>query len=328
MDDIDVIIATYLTGNASVEEMRSLKEWIAKDKENMAYFQKRREVWLASSGAKYDSANAYSRFQRKVHKHGVVRRRTFSRYLAIGLAGAACLLVCVSLSFRKGADSVREPAALAEFSVSAPAGSTTSVTLPDGTIVKLHSDSHISYRQRFGMTERNITLYGEAFFDVTHDESLPLTVSVNGATIRDIGTKFNINAHNNNDFISVSVVEGSAEVHNLLGNGKEHAVLNASQTAEISKEDGHMKVSTQSSLSPAEWIDGAILFENSTLVTIANELSRRYKVHVMITREELKSMRFYCCFAGESYTLQDILSSLEATGKVKCEKNGSTILFN
>lgn len=328
MYDIDVIIASYLTGNASLEEMRFLKEWIAGDKANMVYFQKRREIWLASRGAWYDSEKAYSRFQRRVHDNASVRRRAFARYLSIGLAGAACLLVCVFLSFRKGVRSVCEPAVLAECSVSAPAGSTTSVTLSDGTVVTLNSDSHISYHRSFGMTERNITLSGEAFFDVRHDDALPFTVNVNGASIKDIGTKFNISAYDNNDFISVSVVEGSAEVHNLLGGGKEYAVLNASQTAEIIKGDGQMTVRVQSSISPSEWMNGAIVFENSTLLTIANELSRRYRVHVMIADEKLKSTRFYCCFVGDDCTLGDILKSLEATGKVRCEKNGSTIIFN
>lgn len=327
MDDIDVVIASYLTGNATLEEMKFLREWLASDNANLEYFRKKREIWLASSGTRYDSRNAYSRFQRKVHKNRSASRKLFFRYAWAGLAAAACLLTSIIFSFRHGALSVSEPAALAEFSVSAPAGSMTSITLPDGTSVTLNSDSRIVYCQSFGITERNLSLYGEAFFDVRHDEKLPLSVKVNGAVIRDIGTKFNISAHDNNDFISVAVVEGSAEVHNLLGSGKEYAVLNANEMAEISRDEGRMKVSALSSLSPASWTDGALVFENATLHTIANELSRKYKVHVMIMNDELRDTRFYCCFAGDDYSLGDVLKSLEATGKVKCERNGSTITF-
>ncbi len=327
MDDIDVIIASYLTGNASLEEMKFLKEWLASDTENLAYFQKQKEIWLAASGARYDSGNAYSRFQRKVHKNKSASRTVLFRYAGIGLAVAACLLTVVIFSFRHGARSVSEPAALAEFSVSAPAGSMTSITLPDGTAVTLNSDSRIVYCQSFGLTERNLSLYGEAYFDVKHDEKLPLTVKVNGATIRDIGTRFNIRAHDNDDFISVAVIEGCAEVHNLLGSGNEYTVLNANQMAEIFRNEGRMRVTGLSSISPAGWTDGSLAFENATLLTIVNELSRKYKVHVMIANEDIRDTRFYCCFAGDGYSLEDVLKSLEATGKVRCEKNGSTIIF-
>ena len=79
--------------------------------------------------------------------------------------------------------------------------------------------------------------------------------------------------------------------------------------------------------STAEWINGALIFDNATLLTIANELSRRYSVNIVIASENLRSTRFYCYFVGKDFTLDDILKSLESTGKVKCRKENGLIRF-
>ena len=327
MVDIDLIIASYLAGDATKEELETLREWIIESEKNAKYFQQRRQVWYATDQRRFNADKAFERFQRRIHKNSRVQWKRVLRYVGAGIAAAACIGLVIAYSFQRGRNSLVEPAQTAKFTVSAPAGSSTSLTLPDGTAVKLNSGSVLSYNQSFGMTERTLFLSGEAYFDVRHDEHLPLVVKVNGATVKDIGTKFNINAHDNNDVITVALVEGCSEVYNHLGTGRKVARLTENQIAEINRADGRMSVRRQSSLSPSEWINGALIFDNATLLTIANELSRRYSVNIVIASENLRSTRFYCYFVGKDFTLDDILKSLESTGKVKCRKENGLIRF-
>lgn len=326
-NDIDVVIASYLAGTASKAELEFLKEWIAENPSNAEDFQKRREVWLAVSRKKYDAISAYTRFRRKVDAAVSGRKWLWLRIAGPLAAVAASLVLVAVLAYRQGMDTVKLMARHTEFIVEAPAGSRTDLKLPDGTSVWLNAGSKISYSQGFGLTDRNVRLSGEAYFEVEHDEAMPLVVSVKGASITDIGTKFNINAHTDNDFISVSLIEGSAEVRNILGNRSEIAVLKPGQQAEISRTDGRMNVRHQNTLTAREWINGALVFDNAALGSIANEIARRYNVSVSIADETLKSVRFYCYFTGAHYGLDDVLRSLESTDKVKVERGNNLIRF-
>jgi transmembrane sensor len=75
-------------------------------------------------------------------------------------------------------------------------------TLPDGSVVHLNKNSGISYTGTF-KSKREITLTGEAFFDVKHNEAAPFTVHVNDITVKDVGTSFNVKSKQRNTQIIV-----------------------------------------------------------------------------------------------------------------------------
>lgn len=325
--DIDIVIASYFAGSASREELEFLKEWISETPANAECFKKRGEVWIAASKNKYDAAHAYTRFRRKADATMTGRGRAWLRVAGTIAAAAASLLLVVVLAYRQGMDTIKSAAKLAEFTVEAPAGSRTNLKLPDGTSVWLNAGSELSYSQGFGLTDRNVHLSGEAYFEVEHDESMPLVVNVKGASITDIGTKFNISAHADEDFISVSLIEGAAEVRNLFREMPEVALLKPGQQADVNRMDGHMSVRWQNAIAASEWVNGALIFDNASLASISKELARRYNVSVSIADESLKSVRFYCYFTGTHYGLDDVLRSLESTGKVKVGRENNVIGF-
>ena len=66
--------------------------------------------------------------------------------------------------------------------------------LADGTKVKMNADSHIDVPVQFGDT-REVTLEGEAMFEVTHDEARPFIIKAHDHAIYVLGTTFNISAY-------------------------------------------------------------------------------------------------------------------------------------
>ena len=64
--------------------------------------------------------------------------------------------------------------------------------LPDGTTVYLNTNSKIIFPKRFEKNKREITLKGEAFFEVTKDKNRPFIINVNEAQVEVLGTSFNI----------------------------------------------------------------------------------------------------------------------------------------
>ena len=71
------------------------------------------------------------------------------------------------------------------------------LTLPDGTQIFMAPNSKITYTNSFNTEKRELTLIGEAFFDVKHRSHQSFVVHTGELQTRDIGTSFKISAFKN-----------------------------------------------------------------------------------------------------------------------------------
>jgi transmembrane sensor len=84
------------------------------------------------------------------------------------------------------------------------------IQLLDGSVLTLNAQSFVSVRLR--ATERDVRLLrGEAMFKVAHDKARPFLVHTQGATVRAVGTQFNVYARPDGS-TTVAVLEGRVEV--------------------------------------------------------------------------------------------------------------------
>ncbi len=91
-------------------------------------------------------------------------------------------------------------------------GTKTKIILPDGSQVWLNSDSKLSYGARFNDTIREVSLEGEAYFDVIKDKNRPFVVMTNALNIRVLGTTFNIKSYAQDATIETTLIRGMIEV--------------------------------------------------------------------------------------------------------------------
>jgi transmembrane sensor len=122
------------------------------------------------------------------------------------VAAAAVLIVGAAWGWR-----VFGPSTGADVVYAAADGERTSVILADGTTVVLTPRSGLVVPARFGRRDREVTLTGEAWFSVVHDDDRPFTVLAGDFRVRDIGTVFTVHT-GPADSIGVSVIEGSVAV--------------------------------------------------------------------------------------------------------------------
>ena len=80
----------------------------------------------------------------------------------------------------------------ADATISVNKGQKSDITLPDGSVVTVNSDSRVSYGKNFNGKKRMVELVGEAFFNVAKDPSAPFYVKVGNLTIQAVGTAFNV----------------------------------------------------------------------------------------------------------------------------------------
>ena len=91
--------------------------------------------------------------------------------------------------------------------IKAPAWTRAQFSLPDGTTGWLNSNSSVKYNGNF-IADRQITLSGEAYFDVFKDKKRPFKVKTNEVIVSVLGTRFNIASYENEKNVEVVLAEG------------------------------------------------------------------------------------------------------------------------
>lgn len=150
-----------------------------------------------------------------------------------------------------------------------------SLTLSDGTKVKLNAGSSIHYPLTFNGSERLVRITGEAYFDVVHNQSRPFIVEAGGTRIEDIGTRFNVNAYRDEPVIKTTLLHGSVKV----STGSSSQILIPGQQART--DATHLiSVSKVNTDNETGWINGEIIFDNEALEEVMKKVSRWYDIDV------------------------------------------------
>ena len=146
-------------------------------------------------------------------------------------------------------------------------GEQKTVQLADGSLLKLNTQSEA--RVRFDEQAREIELKGEALFTVAHDARRPFVVHVGEATVRAIGTQFNVYEQENG--VRVAVLEGRVRLSSDalgksfdLGAGEEARVIDGVPRKEVKPD---VKAATA-------WRDRTLVFERARLAEVAHEFNR------------------------------------------------------
>lgn len=211
------------------------------------------------------------------------------------------------------------PSDVAYQTITIEAGEQKTVTLPDGTEVCLNAKSILKYPENFGKDNRNVEFYGEGYFKVHHDASLPFIIKTKTVSTKVLGTEFNLRCYNNED-VHVTLVQGSVEV----SLNQEHVKISPRQDAYINKD----KLAVQN-VNPKDftsWKDGVLYFDNASLRTILQQLGRIYDVNVVCRDEDLLNKHFhYMCNIKDS--LENALKQLNATSEVNVKLKNNVIVI-
>ena len=162
------------------------------------------------------------------------------------------------------------------------------LTFEDGTKVHLNYNTTLRYPSHFSAVSRTVYLDGEAYFQIAKDDKRPFRVITADGIVKQYGTSFNVNTHVAG-VTKVVLVEGAISV--LSNQGDEHeihpgelAVINgATQEIQISKVDIEPYIA---------WNSGRFVFDNCSLETLMEVISRWYDKEIIFEDEDIKTIRF------------------------------------
>lgn len=208
-------------------------------------------------------------------------------------------------------------ASAAQYVLYAPRGGIFNVTLSDGTIVTLNSDTRLTYPGRFSGEERCVKIEGEAYFAVAHDAEHPFVVDGGGMTVRVKGTEFNMLAREGGN-IETTLLKGSVEIEA----GGQTALLAPGWQARLS--NNKLLTAKANAHIASSWKDGVFEFNDMPLSEIAEKLKLWYDVDFVFADPALRDVRFTGAF-GKNNELNYFLDLLGRTHAVSHTLQGRTI---
>lgn len=203
--------------------------------------------------------------------------------------------------------------------ISTPAGGQYQVILPDGTKVWLNAASSLKYPTVFGSQERKITLKGEGYFEVAHDQTRPFKVQSNNQTVEVLGTHFNISAYENDGVIKTTLLSGKVQV--MTPHTKAATVLKPGEQSVL--EDNSLKVSEVMTEDEIAWKNNSFVFNNEKLGSIMRKIARWYDVEVICPPDLAESV--FVGSGSRSKSLGWTLEKLESTGTVHFKVEGRRV---
>jgi len=192
----------------------------------------------------------------------------------------------------------------------------TKTLLADGTVVWLHRGSRLSYQpEAFGKRNREVTLIGEAFFDVTKDDRLPFVVHAGSLVVEVKGTAFNVKAYPDNPTVETVLVRGSVDVYERQ-NPERKITLQPNEKIVVPLRDGGMRGYRVSRLEQRQdqpldetaWIASTLHFDNERFTELAPKLESWYAIKIKFADETVKDIRFSAAIVDE--TLQQTLDAM------------------
>jgi len=199
------------------------------------------------------------------------------------------------------------------------------VTLPDGSTVVLHANSTIDYPKHFNGKTREISLVGEAYFDIKHDSKKPFIIHTGKVKTTVLGTAFDIKAWPDQKNVIVSVTRGKVRVEN---DNKVLAILTINQQIKYDLLNADTK---QKNVNAEEivnnWTKEEMDFDGATLESIAQTLSKRYGKDITIGNSQLAKTQIVSSFGGtESLeNILEVLCTINSNTQYQVNDNGITI---
>ncbi|RYZ38093.1 MAG: FecR family protein [Sphingobacteriales bacterium] len=197
------------------------------------------------------------------------------------------------------------------------------LTLPDGSTVVLHADSKLEYANNFDGPAREVFLSGEAYFDIEHNPGKPFIIHTGKVKTTVLGTAFNIKADEKQ--VVVSVTRGKVRVEN---GSQVLAVLTPNEQVKFDlPEEKTIQQKVNANVIVTDWTKEDMVFYGNTFQEIADILSKRYGVNVIINNESLKNCKVRASFSGTE-KLEQVASVLCGikNGEYEQLKDGTIVL--
>ncbi|MVM34813.1 DUF4974 domain-containing protein [Spirosoma sp. HMF4905] len=194
-----------------------------------------------------------------------------------------------------------------------------SKTLPDGTRIFLNRHSMLTYPVAFADDQRDVTLTGEAFFDVTPDASRPFRIEARKSVVQVLGTSFSVSAYDAN--VSVAVRTGKVR----FSSGRKEVLLTKNQQATFEATADTIRRMPQLAPNAFAYKTGQLVFNNEPLRDVIQAINQFYNTDVQLANAQLGNCRLTTRFDKTSF--EDALAVTAETLGLHIRHEGKQVIL-
>ena len=279
-------------------------------------------------------------------------RSIFSKRLTIISFVSLIVLATGLIYFLSGKKKVVATARQEISSVVTKNGNRTKIMLPDGSQVWLNAGSNLDYNNStFNKEIREVSLNGEAYFDVIKNEAKPFIIRTKKMDIKVVGTSFNVRSYNDEKTAEASLIKGTIEV-TLKDRKDQTIVLKPNEKISIATEEEKQLIlktgekiavkknsaavpqivvkelkpnPTNNIIPEIAWTQNRLYFEDASLEDIGPRLEKWFGKNVLIQDESLKKIRYTGNFENE--TIETVLSYLKLSRSFNFKIENDTVVI-
>jgi transmembrane sensor len=313
---IDYLIEKILTGTANSLEKEDFEKWLLESGRNKVSFDKMKILWEkldeTYGNVEFDKTAAKESIRLKILER---QKNTWKNKTLYRFAVAASMILLLGL----GLFVTKYNSQKNNYLVYTTKDAVNEIVLTDGSHIWLNTMSILKVPKIFSKKEREITLRGEAYFEIARDESKPFKILTGNTVTEVLGTSFNVELDTLSGNVKIVVNSGKVAFYNS-GDKRNKEILLPGNLAVFLMKDQVIKVSSNDDLNFLSWKTGTLKFYNTPIDQVCNELTRHFnkKVFSTITAKDLKLTGTF-----QNDSLEEILSTIKLTLDVHVSKQNN-----
>jgi transmembrane sensor len=316
----DELMVRYLCGEATPEEAIALMEWL-KEGDHASRFKEVEETWYVVHRSKapriVDSNKALNRISPILNVQTPDSKTRFFNPASLVFRIAAMLLVAVTvglmlyLGFDKRAEENVELSTLAN---------SDDLKLPDSSSVTLYHHTRLSYPKNFDKNLRAVEMHsGEAFFAITSDAQRPFIIQTPLASIRVVGTSFNVTVTNNQ--LQVGVREGKVMIYTQ----KDTTLIETGFTGSV--RTGVESIVTENSVNANAWAYSTkrFVFRGTPMSDVLQAIEKAYGFTIEVSDSAINKCKLNATF--DHVSIENMLNLVAETLNLSVTRDGTKFIL-
>lgn len=269
------ILYRFFEGRATLDEMKSVKEWAEASEENNKLFRRERKLFNAMILVGYSKKIG-------MPVKEIKKKNNFIREF-LKIASVVVITVGITATlFSIGED--KDNVNIAMQTITVPAGHRVNLDLPDGSNVWLNAGTRMQYPVSFMKDKREVILDGEAYFEVAHHAECPFVVHTSTLDVEVLGTKFNVEAYSKRKIFETSLIQGKVRVKSPENKNISVTLLPNQKTT---LKSGRLVVSKIDDFNVYRWKEGLYCFKGKPFAEIMQDLERYYDLKIQLDKQSI-----------------------------------------
>ncbi len=304
----NILLIKYLRNDLTGSEREILLQWLDDKDENKEFLFGLKEAYQLSRWeelkSRSDAEAGWKKLNEQIEQTSVSKKSPFSLFPWWQYAAAIVILVMAGFWLRE----VTKIEKLSFNSLETASGQQSTLYLNDGTKVKINENSKLTYPSQFNDKNRDVSLRGEAYFEVAHSQQHPFQVNIGAYTVRVLGTKFNIDAYPDQIYVYTGLKEGKIQI---IDNGKDAKILSELKPGmqfSYNRRTGEYFVKVVDVDQMADWVGGQMIIKRQTLQEVARRLTEKYGYKIVIQNSKINELTYNITIDNEP--LEEILTNI------------------